>query len=63
MRNFIVANMYEDVLALILHNNLENEFKDRCRKAMEDSSHIGWGFGMVMEDQYYNSLGIDEDEE
>lgn len=58
-----IAGMYQKAIDVILKNDLESEFRERCKKVMEESSHIGWGFGIFMEEYYYNSIGIDENEE
>ena len=58
-----IAGMYQKAIAVILENDLESEFRERCRKAMEESSNIGWGFGIFMEDYYFNSIGIDDEDE
>lgn len=57
-----IANMFGRVVKLITNNNLEQDFKERCEKAMENSQEIGWGFGIFMEDCYYSNFIEDEDD-
>jgi hypothetical protein len=48
-----MEGMFEDASVFIRKNNLENLFKERCKKLMEDSSDIGWGFHDFLSDAYY----------
>jgi hypothetical protein len=47
-----MEGMFEDASVFIRKNNLENLFKERCKKLMEDSSDIGWGFHDFLSDAY-----------
>src|SRR4030042_1211188 len=48
-----MEGMFENACVFIRKNNLENLFKERCKKLMEDSSDIGWGFHDFLSDAYY----------
>ncbi|AZR72686.1 hypothetical protein BBF96_04340 [Anoxybacter fermentans] len=51
-----IFSMYEKTISYILKNNLQQYFKERCRKVMEKSRGIGWGFGDDMECLYYENF-------
>lgn len=57
-----IARMYNKTVQYILENNLEDKYQKRCQDTMEMSGDIGWGFGIEMEDIYYNSFLDEEDE-
>jgi len=48
-----MEGMFKDVCVLIQKNNLEKLFKERCKKIMEDTRGIGWGFHDCLADAYY----------
>jgi len=48
-----MEGMFENACVFIRKNNLENLFKERCKKLMEDSSDIGCGFHDFLSDAYY----------
>ncbi len=56
-----IARMYNKAVSYILNQDLEYKFKERCKRAMENSRNIGWGFGIFMEDCYYDAFLDDED--
>ncbi len=39
-----VESVYEDALDLIKENSLHEQFYDRCKKAVDDTKGMGWGF-------------------
>ncbi|OCL26767.1 hypothetical protein U472_11815 [Orenia metallireducens] len=49
-----IENMFNNTLDYIVKNNLENQFRKRCKKAMDNSSGIGWGFADSMMEIYYS---------
>lgn len=57
-----IARMYNKTVQYIIENNLEDKYQERCQETMEMSGDIGWGFGIEMEDIYYNSF-LDEEED
>lgn len=57
-----ISGMFVNLLEFISKNNLEETFKHRCRRVMEQSDGIGWGFGDFMVETYYNYFFEDEDE-
>ncbi|PRX28014.1 hypothetical protein BX659_11464 [Orenia metallireducens] len=48
-----IEKMFESTLDYIIKNDLEKQFRKRCKKAMDNSSGIGWGFADSMMDIYY----------
>lgn len=58
-----VSSIYRQALEYIVKNDLEEKFVDRCRRVMERSGGIGWGFGDAMVEFYYDYLGHMEEEE
>src|SRR4030042_906659 len=48
-----MEGMFENACVFIRKNNLENLLRKRCKKLMEDSSDIGWGFHDFLSDAYY----------
>lgn len=57
-----IARMYNKTVQYIIENNLEDKYQERCQETMEMAGDIGWGFGIEMEDIYYNSF-LDEEED
>ncbi len=47
-----MESMYERAVELIAKHNLHNPFEARCRKIVEDTSGIGWGFHDMLTDIY-----------
>lgn len=45
-----VVSVYEDALDLIKENSLYEQFYDRCKKAVDDTKGMGWGFHDGLED-------------
>ncbi len=58
-----IARMYFKTLQYILENNLEDKYKKRCEDAIAMTGDIGYGFGMEMEDIYYNAFPDDEEDD
>jgi Family of unknown function (DUF6155) len=48
-----IAGVFHDAGEFIEKNGLQNHFKQRCKKIMDDSSNIGWGFHDELSDHYY----------
>jgi len=51
-----IERMYEKAILYISKNNLEDHFQKRCKKIMEESEGIGWGFGDAMADIYFENF-------
>ena len=51
-----MESMYEQVLDLITDHNLVDIFKDRCRKIVDDTVDMGWGFHEQLDDTYCNYI-------
>ena len=47
-----MEGMYEKVMNYIAENELQEAFKDRCRKVVVNTSNIGWGFHDTLSDIY-----------
>lgn len=48
-----VASMFYDACEFIKTNGLQEQFKARCRKIMDDTDGIGWGFHDELSECYY----------
>lgn len=48
-----IAGMFHDAGAFIEKGGLQNQFKQRCKKIMDDTSGIGWGFHDELSEYYY----------
>ena len=51
-----MESMYERTLDFITDNNLIDIFKGRCRKIVDDSVDIGWGFHDQLYDTYLDYI-------
>jgi len=49
-----VAGMFYDACEFINKNRLNDFFKLRCRKIVDDTSDIGWGFHDQLSEYYYS---------
>lgn len=58
-----VYRMFDEAMDQIFKHNLEDKFGERCKKIMEESLEIGWGFGDAVEMLYFECFGIEDDEE
>ena len=47
-----MERMYASALAHITKHGLEEEFKPRCARIVENTSHIGWGFHDTLSEIY-----------
>ncbi|GMQ60767.1 hypothetical protein AN1V17_51700 [Vallitalea sediminicola] len=56
-----IACMYDKAIRYIVNNNLEDKFQGKCKKVMIDGQDLGWGFGIFMEECYYNNFENGED--
>jgi hypothetical protein len=48
-----MEGMFEDACVFIQKNSLEKNFKERCKKIMDDTGGVGWGFHDDLSDTYY----------
>lgn len=51
-----VAGMFRDVCKHIKTNQMQAQFKQRCKKIMDDTENIGWGFHDELSDYYYEFM-------
>jgi hypothetical protein len=51
-----MESMYEQVLDLITDHNLVDLFKERCRKIVDDTEDMGWGFHDQLYDTYLDYI-------
>lgn len=57
--------MYLGTIRYLLAHNLEDQFRERCRTIMRNTSGIGWGFNDTMVEFFYTYLddaGEDDEE-
>jgi hypothetical protein len=47
-----MEGMYEQAVGAIIKSDLKEIFQERCRKIMEDTSGIGWGFHDTLSEIY-----------
>lgn len=47
-----MESMYEKAIEWIVKNEMQDLFKERCKKIVEDTSGIGWGFHDGLSDIY-----------
>jgi hypothetical protein len=47
-----MEGVYKRALDFIFKSSLEDEFKDRCQKIVDDTENIGWGFNDELCDVY-----------
>ncbi len=52
-----MESMYERAIKFIVSHSMQNMFEVRCRKIIEDTSGIGWGFHDALSDMYYEYIG------
>ena len=57
-----IARMYDKTVQYIIENDLGSKYQKRCQNAMVMSQDIGWGFGIEMENIYYDSFQDEDDE-
>jgi hypothetical protein len=55
-----IARIYEKAVDIIIENNLQETFGERCKKVMKDCSDIGWGFGDFIVELYYSNFELDD---
>ena len=48
-----IAGMFHDAGEFIKANGMQEQFKQRCKKIMDDTDGIGWGFHDELSDYYY----------
>ncbi len=51
-----IAGMFHDAGKFIKTNGMQERFKQRCKKIMDDTKNIGWGFHDEVCDYYYNFI-------
>jgi hypothetical protein len=49
---YSIEGTYEKALSEIMKTGLEETFEERCRRIVEDTSEIGWGFHDNLSDMY-----------
>jgi len=52
-----MESMYKSALKFIIKENLKLEFEKRCKKIVDDTDGIGWGFHDALSDMYYEYFG------
>jgi hypothetical protein len=52
-----MGNMYKWVAELVVKNDLEELYEGRCRRIVEDTSGIGWGFHDRLREIYDENFG------
>ena len=52
-----MESMYVNALQLIKKENLLEQFRDRCKKIVDKTSDMGWGFHDTLSDYYEESFG------
>ena len=52
-----MESMYERMLKYITENNIQEKFQARCKKIVDDTRGIGWGFHDGLTDSYYEYFG------
>jgi len=52
-----IASMFYDACEYIQKNELQNLFKERCRKIMYATDGIGWGFHDELSQYFYDFFG------
>ena len=52
-----LLKVYVEALELIVKNDLEEEYVEKCYTIMSDSMDIGWGFSDDMAEVFYQILG------
>ena len=52
-----MESMYERMLKYVTDNNFQEKFQSRCKKIVDDTSGIGWGFHDGLSDAYYEYFG------
>ncbi len=48
-----MEGMFEDACIFIQKNGIKSLFKERCKKIVDNTSNIGWGFHDYLSDAYY----------
>lgn len=51
-----IARMLHDAGKYIKTNGLQAQFKQRCKKIVDDARYTGWGFHDELSDYYYNFI-------
>jgi len=46
-------NFFEEVLDFMKHHRLLDDFKNRCKKVVEESADTGYGFHESLSDSFY----------
>jgi hypothetical protein len=47
-------DMFLELLAFIKKHKISDEFRDRCKKVLDDSENMGYGFHDSIGDSYYS---------
>ncbi|MBD2357670.1 hypothetical protein H6G41_24175 [Tolypothrix sp. FACHB-123] len=51
-----MEGVYEQAVGIIIKSNLQDIFQQRCRKIMENTSGMGWGFHDTLTDIYQEAF-------
>lgn len=51
-----MENMYNKALKYIVKTNQDDKFYKRCKKIIEDTDDIGWGFNDGLSDSFYEYM-------
>ncbi|HVA99544.1 MAG TPA: DUF6155 family protein [Bacteroidia bacterium] len=51
-----IAGMFHDASKYIQTNGMQAQYKQRCKKIMDDKANIGWGFHDELSDYYYDFI-------
>jgi hypothetical protein len=52
-----VAGMFRDTCEFINKNGIKDVFRSRCRKVVDDTNDMGWGFHDELSHYYYTIFG------
>ncbi len=56
-----MERMYANAVRLVVDNEMQAEFQERCSAVVDDASGIGWGFYDILCDIYVNNFDEEED--
>jgi hypothetical protein len=55
-----MESMYQRAVKFIIGESLGGEFQERCRKIVENTVNMGWGFHDGLADTYYEYFVPDD---
>jgi hypothetical protein len=53
-----MEGVYKQAIEIIIKSNLKDIFQTRCRKIMDDTSEVGWGFHDSLSEVYEEAFGV-----